>query len=355
MRNDIKNANQITLNMIQKELNASIQKTIFLKMIFPESLRKEDSSGLLNFIFDSDSSYQSSRASFFNGNIYKKGSAYYSRAHQTELNYMIVQFHLFPVFNEMTKLIKKNFILSIEHKVFSLLSIDEEKYPQNLKNIITVYQNSNEPYKLLTLMVLWSIFGEWITQLSLESVQSSTLNQENKYTDNTLKFFNEILKSTNQIKSIDFAFQSGALWMTDAARVNLLIELINKHISINVILASSDPLENVSEDIRYSQSFFNTIHAMWNIFSKKYPDYIKVKVSPIPLMHNYYCCNMNDSSKNKMRLNFYTCHNPYIDQNPVCYYDNASKYYTLFKNEFEYLWSISNDIQKHINDLNNDE
>ena len=343
MKNDIENANKITLNKIQNALNITVRKTAFLKMIFPESLKNNAPDGVLDFIFEADSSYQSSRTSFFNGNIYKKGLVY-SRAHQSELNYIAAQLNSSDTFNEMTDLISKNFNISMKHEVFLLLSLDSEKYPRNVKDIINIYQNENKPCELLALMILWSIFGEWITLISFDKEKNKKNSATGDHTDNTLTYFHKTISQSKEIESIDCAFQSGALWLTDAARTYLLTELINSKVKINVLIASFDPTEHIENNVRYTKEFFHTLHAMWNIFGKKYPKYVEIRVSPVPLIHNYYCFNMKDNLKNTMRLNFYTRHNPYIDKNPVYYYDVSSEYYKLFKDEFSYLWDISDNI-----------
>lgn len=347
MKNSMENANKITLNLIQKELNISVCKPVFLKMIFPESLQKDDSEALLDFIFNADSSYQSSRTSFFNGNIYKKGSTY-SRAHQTELHFIAKQLNTTSVFKEMVDLLSNNFSISMKHKVFTLLLLDENIYPHKFKNTVDAYRNTNEPYKLLALMILWSIYGEWITLLSLEFRNNTTL--EEVHTDSTLRYFKSMLAQAEHIESIDFAFQSGALWLTHAARTNQLIELIRHDVHIHVIIAAYDPSEHISQHMHHSESFFAAVQTMWNIFALKYPAHVKVRVSPTPLMHNYYCFHMDNPSQNIMRLNFYTHHNAYIDKNPTLFYDVSSEFYNLFNDEFSYLWSISKDIGEFIDD-----
>lgn len=348
MKNSIENANQITLNLIQKELHASVSKPDFLKMIFPGSLRNGDSNALLDFIFDSDSSYQASRTSFFNGNIYKKGATY-SRAHQSELNFIAKQINTASVFEEMADLLSNNFNISMQHQIFSLLSLDDKLYPDKFRNALAAYQSTNEPHKLLALMILWSIYGEWITLLSL-GFHSVQIQKEQLHSDSTLDYFNYMLAQVDHVKSIDMAFQSGAMWLTNAARTNRLIEFIRHDVQINLIIAEYDPIERVSQNTFSSGCILSAIHTMWHVFALKYPTHVKIRICPLPLMHNFFCFHMEDPSKNIMRTKSYVYHNTYVEKNPTHFYDISSEFYTLFENEFHYLWSISKDISAFIKD-----
>lgn len=342
MKNNIKDANKITLNCIQRELKINVKKSDFLKMIFPESIKNADYDSLLDFMFSSDSSYQSSRTSFFNGNIYKKNSTY-SRAHQSELNFIAKQLNTTSSFNDMIQLISKNFNIPINHNVFSLIKLDEEIYPSEFKLALNSCKSKNEPHKLLMLMILWSVYGEWITLISLNE-NNLYLCDNKKYNDDTLKYFRQFTAGMNKIKSIDFAFQSGAQWITNTSRAEMLANLINNKIKLNIIIADNSPAKNISNHIHHSEKFFSSVNKMWSIFQNQYPEYVNIKVSSVPLMHNYYCFNMKEYSESNMRINFYTYHNAHIDKNYIQIFTPESKYYILFKDEFNYLWNKARNI-----------
>lgn len=129
-----------------------MKKPEFLQMIFPEILRQNDNESLLDFIFDSNSSYQSKRTYFFKGNMYDSGSTENCRcANQSELTFLIKQFNNTSAFEDMTELISKNFDILLDHEVFDLINIniDMDIYPQNFKYVFNMKNENKSSINIL--------------------------------------------------------------------------------------------------------------------------------------------------------------------------------------------------------------
>ncbi len=346
MKSNIANCNQITLDAIQKALHCTVSKPQFLKMVFPACLQEQDTEALLGFLFDADSSYQSSRTIFFHGNRYKKGSTY-SRAHQAELHYLAQQFQHTAAFQEMTALLTQHFRLSPDHAVFDLLKLDAERFPTAFQEMLKTAKFQQDASLLLALLILWSVFGDWVTMLSLP-ISNSQPHTVQSPPDKTLRFLTAMLETQPDITSIAFAFQSGAAWLTNTVRTEFLVKLIQRGIHLQILLAAADPTAIISGDLRHSEAYFHSVHHMWHAFAAAHAGQVSVRVSPVPLMHNYCCVETAEVENSQARVIFYTYHNPYIDQNEAHSYPYDTEQYRLFREEFLFLWERSEGITDFI-------
>ena len=340
---------------IQQKLNCKMKKPEFLRMIFPEILRQNDNESLLDFIFESDSSYQSKRTYFFKGNMYDSDDTENCRrANQSELNFLTKQFNNTSAFEDMAELISKNFNVSLNHQVFDLINIDMDIYPQDLKEAFRRCQNENNPDKLLALMILWSVYGDWITGISVCYNKNSDIKHDNKFSayQNILDYFHENIKNINEVKEVEMTFSNGFRWFNDNERFDIINYLLKNKVKLKIIIADNE----ISESFWYRMkrrdkvylSSLMPAHIMWNNLRKKNPDLISLKICPIPILKNYYSFNTNNKSDSSVNVIFYTCGNDYFDKNYFQTFPVSSPFYSLFKNEFNYLWSISKNIEEII-------
>jgi len=347
--------NGITLNDIQQKLNCKMKKPEFLRMIFPEILRQNDNESLLDFIFESDSSYQSKRTYFFKGNMYDSDNTENCRrANQSELNFLTKQFNNTSAFEDMINLISKNFNVSLNHQVFDLINIDMDIYPQNLKEAFRRCQDENNPDKLLALMILWSVYGDWITGISVCYNKNSDIKPDNKFSayQNIKNYFYENIKNIDEVKEVEMTFLYGLRWIMNNNRFEILQKLFKHKIKVKILISENEVAENFCRHMRNNDktyiSSFMPAYIMWNDLCKKNPGLISVKICPMPILKNYYSFNTNNKSDSSVNVIFYTYGNIYFDKNYFQTFPVSSPFYSLFKNEFNYLWSISKNIEEII-------
>lgn len=345
--------NRITLNEIQQKLNCKMKKPEFLRMIFPEILRENDSESLLDFIFNfkSDSSYQSKRTYFFKGNMYDSdNTGNCRRANQSELNFLTHQFNNTSAFEDMTELISKNFDVSLTDEVFDLINIDMDIYPQNFKEAIKNCQLENNPHKLLAMMILWSVYGDWITGISIFRNKSSNVKPDTNSNahQNIIDYFKENTKNINQIESVEITCLHGFRWLMDNQRFELLNKLIENKIKLKILITENEIAESFCRHMRNNDkvyvSSFMPASVMWSEFYQKHSDFIKLRICPVQLLKNYYAFNMKDESKSCINVVFYTYGNHNFEKNYFQTFFADSQFHSLFKDEFNYLWNISKDI-----------
>ncbi len=81
-------------------------------------------------------------------------------------------------------------------------------------------------------------------------------------------------------------------------------------------------------------------HEIWRKFASEYSNLITLKISKLPILHSYYSFNM----KNNKSSVFYilsTYGNIGYRRRLVQKLDCTSEHYQTLKDEFEYLWKIS--------------
>lgn len=357
MRLDIDKANRITLNLLKDTLEIHTSHTDFLKMLFPESLQYKDEQSLLGFIFDADTTYQNKRSIFINGNINKKKDSTYSRAHQAELSFIAKQMNCSHCFEDMMQLLSRSFADLATNKLILLVNTDADNYPSDFYTALIHCIENNEQYKLLALLVLWSVFGEWISMCYNDSSIVTQTQDSAISSSRLIDFFNANCTSISKIESVDFAFLAGSEWLTDIDRIDLLTRLIEHGVHLNVIITEPQQAEYISCHMRHNDRFYVSFQKnveIWLMFQLKYPDSVHIKVSRLPLMHNFYAFNRKDASMNSMRVNFYTYNNSYMEKNLTEILHSNSPYYQLFKQEFSYLWSISQDITEFTDNILNE-
>lgn len=337
--------NKLTLNKIQENLLIKTNKTTFLKMIFPKSLQNGDNKNLVEFIFNSDSSLQNARSIFMNGNIIKnRKKQTYSRAFQEVLNFISEKMNNYSCISDMTELLTKNFPYITQELIDCLQKIDNDIYPDTFKKIL---DDSANLYYKLTCLILWSVFGERINLIHF-SIDSSEKNTENsriyRYSD-IMIYFNENMKFIDEIESVEFAFRSGIRWISDDEKLYIIQKLLNHNIKLNIIISDIN-YEFICNEMNNPDKAtikLSYCHEMWKEFYLKSNNLVTVKVSHLPLLHSYYSFNMKNNKSNVFYI-LYTYGNIGFRRRLTQTLDYTSEHYQTLKDEFEYLWKASKNI-----------
>lgn len=211
---------------------------------------------------------------------------------------------------------------SFEKNPFQLISLSELHYNTYLNEFRS----------------LWDISADINTILSNKATENYDL----------VDFFNSNFFNTTELESVDIACHAGSEWLTDMKRVDLLNRLIENKIHINVIITEPQQAEIIASHMRHDDCIyvsFSENMEYWISFQQKHSDFVRVKVSPLPMMHNYYAFNRTNPLQDCMRINFYTYDNPYMEKNIIHIFRPHSPQFHLFKQEFSYLWNISEDLK----------
>lgn len=84
-------------------------------------------------------------------------------------------------------------------------------------------------------------------------------------------------------------------------------------------------------------------HEMWKEFCLKSNNLVTVKISPLPILHSYYSFNIKNNKSNVFYI-LYTYGNIGFRRRLTQTLDYTSEHYQTLKDEFEYLWKSSRNI-----------
>ena len=340
---NIEKANKLTLNRIQESLLIKTNKTAFLKMIFPMTLRHGEKASLVDFIFNPDPSFQNTRSIFINGNIIRntKKTAY-SRASQEVLNFIAENMNNNSCLIDMKGLLVKNFPHINSETIDRLQATDNDIYPENFRKTLN---NSVDYYQKLTCLILWSVFGERINCINFSlDFGGKILKAPNIYRyGDVIEYFNSNMQFIEEVESVEFACICGIRWLTDDERVDIIRRLLDHNIKLNIIIADSDSSGNIVKGMRNPDRAYIELPVsceMWKEFCLKHSSLVNLRISPLPLLHSYYSFNMKNNKSSVFYI-LYTYGNIGFRKRLTQKLDTSSEYYWNMKEEFEYLWEIS--------------
>ncbi len=172
---------------------------------------------------------------------------------------------------------------------------------------------------------------------------------------NTKDFFNKNLNpaSNLQIVGVDLAFHGGGAFLTETRDKVILDELVSRKIPTRVLINDPKVAKEFTQHMRnpgtsIGPSPFKTVAATWKKFAKEHPDTLKVRVCKSPLLHVHHAVRYHNTLTQKpygrQHIKYYAHRNYDIGKAFEHELSSFSKYYELYSNEFEYLWSISKPI-----------
>lgn len=337
--------NQITLKQLQNILGMPLPIPNFLRLIFPKSLYDTEKT---EFIFDNTPSYTSHRSVFVNSNI-KNGS----RANKNALIFIAEQFKSATAFQDIDRLLRKNFSLSQLSSLPSIIDLDYELYPNDFYIVLKECAKA-DLHHLLLWLVLWSVFGEKIILLAPyqydKNNPSEISSSENITTPNSRNhpihpddFFKSYTDNLSAITNIDLILcyeqKSDGLLLSPTA----LDQYVQQGITINILLAPPSVRDNTIYSRRFLQNYDHIIN-QWLEYMKEHIQFVTIKGANGALRHNYISFNMIDPSQDGIFIKFLSADdpcNPSLQRNfhQALYPD--SPHFSFFKQKFSYLWSIS--------------
>ena len=344
----ISDANCITLNTLKAMLSPESRQTDYLTMLFPPELHDFDSANLLDFIYEKDDiTLRNARTSFTNGNITRQNDKQtYSRANQTKLT-VIARWLRCPGSEALwTQFLAAQFPLLDHRQLARTIEEDESRYPAAFFSLLEQSDQSGDSAHLLLLLILWAIFGERITTADgiFQNDPAAAIPDTKTAAappDRTT-FCEGAFQTVPEIEHVDFSFHKGDFWLLDSKRIEFLLSLINRKIHLRVLVDLVEPSRLISSHMEHSKRFVlphEMVLQYWREFQQRNPEYVHVRFSPVPILRNYCCFESADPAKSAMRLTFYSYgHKNFSDYYVLCP-EAGSKPFTIFREEFAYLWA----------------
>ncbi len=165
-----------------------------------------------------------------------------------------------------------------------------------------------------------------------------------------IEFFRHNLESRSDltVSRVDVAFHGGSPWLMPGEKNELLVGSLKKGIPWRVMINTVDAAESIGQHMRDETALyvpFTTIHAQWKKLQTLYPDCLEVRACPIPLIHVHHSVHfVNDTNEHQygeQHIKYYAYNNTRLDNAFEHRVSSYSKYYSIYSDEFEFLWAQS--------------
>ena len=163
-------------------------------------------------------------------------------------------------------------------------------------------------------------------------------------------FFSKFGSNISGIESVQLAFHGGHTWRLHGDYPKLLRGILSHKIPVRVLINEVSVAEEISPYMRDQIAYqldeypgFPKNRDAWIKLATIF-DSLELRECPTPLMRSYYCFTMKNQTESESRISFYTYGNGDVSKNYKLYLTPESKYFELYKNEFEYLWNLSSII-----------
>lgn len=354
MYDPLEKANCITLNTIKACISPESRLPLYLTMLFPPELKAFDQTHLLDFIYmPDDLTLRNVRTSFANGNITRyPEKQQYARANQGKLALIARFLHQPNAAAVWTGYLEKQFPAADHAALSDMTETDAERYPDAFAKLLYEANASWKTSYLLLYLVLWAIFGEWITSAEgiFRADASAIAAGSDAEPPGRQEFCRKAFAEIKEILHVDFAFHAGDFWLLDGERIDYLLSLIRSGIHLRILVDEDAPSKLISSHMDHSERF-TLPHEMilhnWTEFERRNPEHVRVRFSPVPVLRNYCCFEAANPAESAMRLVFYSYgHKNFNDYYALCPPPD-SKAFAVFQEEFGYLWEQGKDALPH--------
>lgn len=250
--------------------------------------------------------------------------------------------------------------LMLVYKKISELVKKDNTYYLELYNDISKMIERNELHKVLALLCMISIFQDKICLFFPDKYRTrwsecgffphssdiqgfqNTVLKKSVIPLETNAMFKVALSGDSElgkISEIDMAFHSGSDWQRDSDKVDFLRKAIEAKVKIRIIVNTDLIKEVCSHMTQPGRRYvgFDEGALEWIELSRKHPDLLEVHVAKVPLLHRTYIIR-NRSEQGWVNIKYYTYGNYLPDKDQRICFDNTDRSYSLYVEEFEYLW-----------------
>lgn len=166
---------------------------------------------------------------------------------------------------------------------------------------------------------------------------------------NTNDFFRYNLTQRDDLTvcGVDVAFHAGAQWLLPGEKNTLLRNSLKKNIPWRVLINTPEAAESIACNMRDENALyvsFDQARAQWKKLAAMYPDSLEVRECCIPLIHVHHNIRFADNTHKpygEMHIRYYAYNNLQLDNAYEHEVSSFSKFYAIYAEEFEFLWSQS--------------
>lgn len=265
--------------------------------------------------------------------------------------------------------------LMLVYKKISELVKKENTYYLELYDDITDMIAKRELHKVLALLCMISIFQDKVCWLFSDKYQTKWsedgffphLNDVQTFQKcvpktgdiplETNAMFKEALSGDSElglISEIDMAFHSGSDWQRDSDKVDLLRKAFEARIKIRIIVNTDLIKEICLHMMQPGKRYvgFDESVLEWIELSQMNPTLLEVHIAKIPLLHRTYIIR-NKNQQGWANVKYYTYGNYTPDKDQRFCFDSSDRAYSLYVEEFEYLWDNASYKYNQTTSINN--
>ncbi len=152
------------------------------------------------------------------------------------------------------------------------------------------------------------------------------------------------------VQGVDMAFHAGAPWCMPGEKKDIMTASLEKGVPWRVIINTVRAAESIAKNMRDEDAgyvSFSDARKNWKKMMEKYPDVLDVRECAIPMIHVYHgvrFTDKNDMPYGEAHIKYYAYNNLRLDKAFAHRINSFSEYYSIYSNEFEFLWEQSTEI-----------
>ncbi len=147
---------------------------------------------------------------------------------------------------------------------------------------------------------------------------------------------------------VDMAFHAGAPWLMPGAKNGLLAQSLERGVRWRVLINTVEAAESIARHMRDENAMyvsFEQARAGWKRLAERYPECLEVRECRIPLIHVHHAVKFAEGEKGglggELHVKYYAYNNIRLDNAFEHTVSSYSPYYSIYDDEFEFLWNQS--------------
>ena len=158
-------------------------------------------------------------------------------------------------------------------------------------------------------------------------------------------------KHDYDICGVDVAFHAGSPWLMPGEKNDLLVNSLKRGIRWRVLINTVQASESIGQHMRDKTALyipFEQVHAQWKKMAELFPEVLEVRECAIPLIHIHHSVRFTHQQTgnpySELHIKYYAYNNTRLDNAFEHRLNSLSKYYSVYSDEFEFLWQGSKNL-----------
>lgn len=152
------------------------------------------------------------------------------------------------------------------------------------------------------------------------------------------------------VQGVDMAFHAGSPWCMPGAKMDIMTASLEKGVHWRVIINTVKAAESIAKYMRDKKAgyvSFKDAAKNWKRMAENYPGLLEIRECAIPMIHVYHGVRFTDKDNmpcGEAHIKYYAYNNLRLDKAFSHRINSLSEYYSVYSNEFEFLWEQSTEI-----------